>query len=85
MNLMMPTMLGWVLGGNTGALRGADRAPHCRVNDKPKAFHEQVLLLLPLHSVHTCLGAAGVWLSVKLLPPVSSVRTSLGCRDLLVM
>ncbi|BDA47131.1 Zeaxanthin epoxidase, chloroplastic [Coccomyxa sp. Obi] len=41
MNLMMPTMLGWVLGGNTGALRGADRAPHCRVNDKPKAFHEQ--------------------------------------------
>ena len=42
MNMMMPTMLGWVLGGNTSALRGADRAPHCRVGDKPKAFHEQV-------------------------------------------
>lgn len=42
MNLMMPTMLSWVLGGNVGALRNKDRIPHCRVDDKPKAFHEQV-------------------------------------------
>ena len=47
MNMMMPTMLGWVLGGNTSALRGADRAPHCRVGDKPKAFHEQVPPCVP--------------------------------------
>ena len=41
MNLMMPSMLGWVLGGNTGALRTADRVPSCRLGDAPKAFHER--------------------------------------------
>ena len=41
MNLMMPTMLGWVLGGNIGALRTADRVPSCRLGDAPKAFHER--------------------------------------------
>jgi hypothetical protein len=42
MNLMMPSMLAWVLGGNEGALRNQDRSPHCRVGDKPKAFDEKV-------------------------------------------
>ena len=41
MNLMMPSMLAWVLGGNVGALRMADRVPACRLGDAPKAFHER--------------------------------------------
>lgn len=43
MDLTMPTMLAWVLGGNADKLRFQDRAPHCRLPDKPKTFHEQVL------------------------------------------
>jgi hypothetical protein len=42
MDLTMPTMLAWVLGGNANKLRFQDRAPHCRLPDKPKTFHEQV-------------------------------------------
>lgn len=42
MDLTMPTMLAWVLGGNANKLRFQDRTPHCRLPDKPKAFHEQV-------------------------------------------
>ena len=42
MNLTMPTMLGWVLGGNTSALARSARVPFCRVGDKPKAFCESV-------------------------------------------
>lgn len=41
MNLTMPTMLGWVLGGNTSNLKNSDRQPHCRIDEKPKAFHEE--------------------------------------------
>jgi zeaxanthin epoxidase len=41
MDLTMPTMLAWVLGGNANKLRFQDRAPHCRLPDKPKTFHEQ--------------------------------------------
>ena len=43
MDLTMPTMLAWVLGGNANKLRFQDRAPHCRLPDMPKTFHEQVL------------------------------------------
>ncbi len=42
MNAAMPIMLGWVLGGNDKALRSADRQPHCRIADKPKAFDTKV-------------------------------------------
>ena len=42
MNLTMPTMLSWVLGGNIGALRESSRAPMCRLSDAPKAFKEAV-------------------------------------------
>ena len=42
MDLTMPAMLAWVLGGNVNAFRGADRVPHCRLPDKPKTFHEKV-------------------------------------------
>ena len=38
----MPAVLGWVLGGNISAFKDADRASHCRVGDKPKAFDEKV-------------------------------------------
>ena len=41
MNMMMPTMLGWVLGGNISALRRTDRIPACRLGDAPKAFQER--------------------------------------------
>jgi len=52
MNAVMPTMLAWVLGGNTSALRNTDRYPHCRLADKPKTFDEKVRLLC-LHCVDT--------------------------------
>lgn len=42
MNLTMPTVLGWVLGGNTSNLSRSARVPFCRVGDKPKAFCESV-------------------------------------------
>ena len=42
MNLTMPTMLSWVLGGNTSALARSARVPFCRIGDKPKAFCESV-------------------------------------------
>lgn len=48
MDLTMPTMLAWVLGGNADKLSFQDRTPHCRLPDKPKTFHEQVS---PRHDV----------------------------------
>lgn len=42
MDLTMPGVLSWVLGGNVNALSYEDRAPHCRIPDKPKAFAESV-------------------------------------------
>ncbi len=42
MDLTMPAMLAWVLGGNVSNLKGQDRAPHCRLPDKPKTFDESV-------------------------------------------
>ena len=56
MDLTMPTMLAWVLGGNANKLRFQDRAPHCRLPDKPKTFHEQVLpgQHNPLAAVASC-------------------------------
>ena len=48
MNAVMPTMLGWVLGGNENALRTADRSPHCRLQDKPTSFDPEVRLPWPV-------------------------------------
>ena len=42
MNLAMPTMLGWVLGGNVQNLSQKDRLPYCNLNEKPKAFDQSV-------------------------------------------
>lgn len=42
MNLAMPTLLSWVLGGNVKVFSPKDRLPACRITDKPKAFEEQV-------------------------------------------
>lgn len=42
MDLTMPAVLGWVLGGNVSAFKDADRASHCRIADKPKAFDQSV-------------------------------------------
>lgn len=50
MNAVMPTMLAWVLGGNDKALRSADRQPHCRIDDKPKAFDTKVRLPSLVHN-----------------------------------
>lgn len=41
MDLTMPGVLAWVLGGNASNLRFQDRTPHCRLPDKPKTFDEQ--------------------------------------------
>ncbi|KAK9807697.1 hypothetical protein WJX72_006444 [[Myrmecia] bisecta] len=40
MNATMPTVLGWVLGGNKAAFRSVDRLPFCRLSDQPKAFKD---------------------------------------------
>lgn len=40
MNLTMPTVLGWVLGGNVANLADA-RSSFCRMADQPKGFHEK--------------------------------------------
>ena len=40
MNLTMPTVLAWVLGGNVSNLEGA-RSAFCRMADQPKGFKEQ--------------------------------------------
>ena len=45
MDLTMPGVLAWVLGGNADKLRFEDRAPHCRLPDKPKTFDESVRTL----------------------------------------
>ena len=42
MNLVMPAMLSWVLGGNLRVFKESDRRPLCHINDKPKHFAEQV-------------------------------------------
>lgn len=36
----MPLVLGWVLGGNTGKLKSADRAQYCNIADQPHGFAE---------------------------------------------
>ena len=40
MNLTMPTVLAWVLGGNVSNLADA-RASFCRMADQPKGFREK--------------------------------------------
>ena len=40
MNLTMPTVLAWVLGGNVSNLEGA-RSAFCRMADQPKGFKEK--------------------------------------------
>ena len=40
MNLTMPTVLAWVLGGNVSNLEGA-RSAFCRMADQPKGFNEK--------------------------------------------
>ena len=40
MNLTMPTVLAWVLGGNVSNLEGA-RQSFCRMADQPKGFNEK--------------------------------------------
>ncbi|KAG1671989.1 hypothetical protein FOA52_013362 [Chlamydomonas sp. UWO 241] len=39
MNLTMPAVLGWVLGGNTENIERS-RVGHCRLNDQPHGFRE---------------------------------------------
>ena len=46
MNLAMPTMLGWVLGGNIQNLSPEDRLPYCNIEEAPKAFDQSVRPLL---------------------------------------
>ena len=38
----MPLVLEWVLGGYSGVLQGAGRAPVCRIEDKPLGFDERL-------------------------------------------
>ncbi len=40
MNLTMPSVLQWVLGGNADKFV-EERAPHCLVGDKPRLFGEE--------------------------------------------
>jgi len=40
MNAVMPTMLSWVLGGNSQICTTTERNPVCHLNDKPKHFEE---------------------------------------------
>ena len=42
MNLAMPSMLGWVLGGNIQNLKQEDRLPYCNLNEQPKGFDQAV-------------------------------------------
>ena len=44
MNLVMPYMLSWVLGGNLSVFKASDRRPLCHLCDKPKHFEEQASL-----------------------------------------
>jgi zeaxanthin epoxidase len=39
LKLTMPGVLDWVLGGNIGEVERS-RAPHCKLGDQPKGFHE---------------------------------------------
>lgn len=47
MNAVMPTMLSWVLGGNSQICTTTERNPVCHLNDKPKHFEEYVSHLHP--------------------------------------
>jgi len=38
MGLTMPSVLGWVLGGNLSNLKVTDRPQYCRLSDKPQGF-----------------------------------------------
>ena len=53
MNLVMPTMLSWVLGGNLNVFKSSDRRPLCHLCDKPKHFDEQVKALQAHRSPHS--------------------------------
>ncbi|KAK9843651.1 hypothetical protein WJX81_001154 [Elliptochloris bilobata] len=64
MNLTMPTMLGWVLGGNVSALSRSARVPFCRVSDKPKAFCESDFRLFLRDDAALLRAANAHWLLV---------------------
>jgi len=66
MDLTMPAVLSWVLGGNVGAFKDADRASHCRIDDKPKAFDEKMFDTF-MHDEEALLRAANAeWALVPL-------------------
>lgn len=51
MDMTMPAVLSWVLGGNVGAFKDADRASHCRIADKPKNFDQSVSIYTSCHTI----------------------------------
>ena len=59
MNLTMPSVLSWVLGGNVQAFNGSDRSPYCLLAERPKHFHEQVTELV--YAGGHCAVAMNAW------------------------
>jgi zeaxanthin epoxidase len=66
MDLTMPAMLAWVLGGNVSNLKGQDRAPHCRLPDKPKTFDESDFYLFMKDDAELLRAANAQWAVVPL-------------------
>lgn len=80
MKLTMPGVLGWVLGGNAGSVKGGERMPQCRIHDQPKAFSESQFPLFMADDEAIERAAHADWMLVAHRAPGSSVTSRVDAR-----
>lgn len=91
MKLTMPGVLSWVLGGNASELSTEDRAPSCRLSDKPRGFDESQFPLFMRDDDALLRASRAHWL-LQPLPPAAAAGLPLtlpaieisGCPSILV-
>lgn len=71
MKLTMPGVLSWVLGGNAEQLSAEDRAPSCRLSDKPRGFDESQFPLLMRDDDALLRASRAHWL-LQPVPPAAA-------------
>jgi zeaxanthin epoxidase len=76
LGLTMPAVLGWVLGGNTGKIKVADRAQYCNISDVPHGFAEEDWTRLMSNDEELLAASQADWLLVPVRSCGSEVRAA---------
>jgi zeaxanthin epoxidase len=72
--LSMPSVLGWVLGGNTGKIEVKDRAQYCNISDQPHGFAEKDWKRLMSNDEELLAASQADWLLVPVKSCGAEVR-----------